>query len=69
MSTVSIAYGTLRERLVRLQVQGGGFRVNDANFPASYQALSEAAEILDVSPVPKLYLHHGTGHIASYATR
>jgi Zn-dependent protease with chaperone function len=55
------------DRLVRLQVQGGDFRVNDANFPVLHQALSEAAEILDVSPVPELYLHRGTGHIASYA--
>ncbi|NJR31997.1 MAG: M48 family metallopeptidase [Chamaesiphon sp. CSU_1_12] len=55
------------DRLVRLQVQGGDFRVNDANFPTLHQALIEAAKILDVSPVPELYLHEGTGHISSYA--
>jgi Zn-dependent protease with chaperone function len=67
MSMVSIAYGTLRERLVRLQVQGEDFRVSSANFPTLHQALIEAAAILDVSPVPELYLHRGTGHIVSYA--
>jgi Zn-dependent protease with chaperone function len=55
------------DRLVRLQVQGEDFRVTSANFPALHQALLEAVAILDVSPVPELYLHRGTGHIVSYA--
>lgn len=55
------------DRLVRLQVVGGDFRVNARNFPSLYQAMLESAEILDVMPVPELYLHRGTGHISTYA--
>jgi Peptidase family M48 len=55
------------DRLVRLQVLGGDLRVNADNFPTLDRALSEAAEILDVAPVPELYLHRGTGHISTYA--
>lgn len=55
------------DRLVRLQVQGGDFLVDSENFPSLHHALLEAAEILDVSSVPELYLHRGTGHIAAYA--
>jgi Zn-dependent protease with chaperone function len=55
------------DRLVRLQVLGGDVRVSTANFPTLDRALKAASEILDVSPIPELYLHRGTGHICTYA--
>jgi Zn-dependent protease with chaperone function len=55
------------DRLVRLQVLGEDFRVNTTNFPILARTLAEAAEILDVSPAPELYLHRGTGYISTYA--
>jgi hypothetical protein len=40
--------------------------VTERNFPELYQALLEACEILDVSPIPELYLFRGTGYIQTY---
>jgi hypothetical protein len=55
------------DRLLRLQTLGGDFQVTSRNFPKLHYALVESCEILDVSPLPDLYLYRGTGHIATYA--
>jgi Zn-dependent protease with chaperone function len=71
MPGLSLALKKLNEysidRLVRLQAVGDDFLVNVTNFPKLERALNEAAEILDLDPLPELYLHRGTGHIATYA--
>jgi Zn-dependent protease with chaperone function len=53
--------------LLHLQVIGGEFQVNQRNFPKLHHALVETCQILDVSPLPALYLYRGTGHISTYA--
>lgn len=55
------------DRLLRLQTLGNEFQVTSSNFPKLYDALVEACEILNVSPMPELYLYRGTGHISTYA--
>jgi Zn-dependent protease with chaperone function len=55
------------DRLLRLQTQGNEFRVNAANFPKLHQAFAEACQVMDIVPVPDLYLYRGTGHIMTYA--
>jgi hypothetical protein len=55
------------DRLLRLQVIGGDFEVSERNFSSLHYALVEACQILDVSPLPGLYLHRGTGHISTKA--
>jgi hypothetical protein len=54
------------DRLLRLQTLGSEIRVTNRNFPKLYQALVTACEVLDVSPLPELYLFRGTGYIQSY---
>lgn len=54
------------DRLLRLQSIGSEIRVTSRNFPKLYQALLETCEILDVSPLPELYLFRGTGYIQTY---
>lgn len=54
------------DRLLRLQSLGSEIRVTNRNFPKLYQALVETCEILDVSPLPELYLFRGTGYIQTY---
>lgn len=55
------------DRLLRLQTTGSEFRVTPSNFPKLYQAFVEASEILDIVPLPELFLYRGTGHIKTYA--
>jgi hypothetical protein len=55
------------DRLLRLQTIGSTFRVTPRNFPKVYHAFVEASEILDITPLPDLFLYRGTGHIHTYA--
>jgi Zn-dependent protease with chaperone function len=55
------------DRLLRLQTLGNEFRVHSENFPKLQAAFTEACQILDINPVPELYLYRGTGHIMTYA--
>ncbi|MBW4645132.1 MAG: M48 family metallopeptidase [Goleter apudmare HA4340-LM2] len=55
------------DRLVRMQIVGGEFRVTQRNFPQLHDAFLETCEILDCAPQPELYLFRGTGHIQTYA--
>lgn len=55
------------DRLLRLQTLGNEFLVNPVNFPKLHDAFVEACQILDISPLPDLYLYRGTGHIKTYA--
>ncbi|MDZ8184618.1 MAG: M48 family metallopeptidase [Nostoc sp. ChiSLP02] len=54
------------DRLLRLQTVGSDIRITPRNFPQLHQTLVETCEILDVTPLPELYLYRGTGHIRSY---
>ncbi|MBW4673747.1 MAG: M48 family metallopeptidase [Desmonostoc geniculatum HA4340-LM1] len=54
------------DRLLRLQSLGSSIRITPRNFPQLHQALVETCEIVDVNPLPELYLFRGTGHIQSY---
>ena len=70
MPGVSMVFKKINEngidRLLRLQSTGSDIRVNADNFPDLYQALVDACHILDVSPVPELYLFFGSGHIETF---
>lgn len=55
------------DRLLRLQTLGNEFQVTPRNFPKLHDAFIEACQVLDVSPLPELYLYRGTGHITTYA--
>ncbi len=54
------------DRLLRLQCTGSDIRVNADNFSELYQIFVETCHILDVAPLPELYLIYGTGHIETY---
>ncbi|RCJ24259.1 peptidase M48 [Nostoc sp. ATCC 43529] len=54
------------DRLLRIQSLGSSIRITPRNFPQLHQALVETCEILDVNPLPELYLFRATGHILSY---
>lgn len=54
------------DRLLRLQSLGNAIRVTQRNFPHLHQAFVETCQILDVSPLPELYLFRGTGYIQTY---
>jgi hypothetical protein len=54
------------DRLLRLQCLGSELRVTPRNFPKLYQAFIETCQILDVDPLPELYLFRGTGYIQTY---
>lgn len=55
------------DRLLRMQIMGGEFRVTPRNFPKLHDAFLETCQIIDFSPQPELYLYRGTGYISSYA--
>ncbi len=55
------------DKLLLFQVSGGDFKVTPRNFPLLYNALLETCNILDITPIPDLYLYRGTGHIETYA--
>ncbi|MGF2036523.1 MAG: M48 family metallopeptidase [Nostoc sp. CmiVER01] len=54
------------DRLLRLQSLGSEIRISSRNFPQLHEAFVETCQILDVAPLPELYLFRGTGHIQSY---
>ncbi|MBD2342925.1 M48 family metallopeptidase [Anabaena subtropica] len=54
------------DKLLRLQTLGSEFKVTQRNFPQLYEPFVEACTILDVAPLPELYLFRGTGYIQSY---
>ena len=54
------------DRLLRLQSLGSEIRISSRNFPQLHEALVETCQILDVTPLPELYLFRGTGHIETY---
>ncbi len=54
------------DRLLRLQCLGSELRVTPHNFPKLHQAFIETCQILDVDPLPELYLFRGTGYIQTY---
>ncbi|MEA5623027.1 M48 family metallopeptidase [Nostoc sp. UHCC 0251] len=54
------------DRLLRLQSLGSEIRISSRNFPQLHEAFVETCQILDVAPLPELYLFRGTGHIETY---
>ena len=54
------------DRLLRLQSLGSHIKVTPRNFPQLHEALIETCQILDVAPLPELYLFRGTGYIQTY---
>lgn len=54
------------DRLLRLQSLGSEIRISPRNFPQLHQTFVETCQILDVAPLPELYLFRGTGHIETY---
>ncbi|MDF5712092.1 MAG: M48 family metallopeptidase [Nostoc sp. S4] len=54
------------DRLLRLQCLGSEIRITPRNFPQLHQTFIETCQILDVAPLPDLYLFRGTGHINTY---
>lgn len=51
------------DRLLRFKFGAICMRVNSRNYPELYQTFLEACKTIDVSPIPELYLLHGTGYI------
>lgn len=51
------------DRLLGFKFNAICMRVNSRNFPDLYQPFVEACQIIDVDPIPELYLKHGTGYI------
>ena len=47
------------ERVMRVQYTGSNIKVYKANFPQLYQALETVCNVLDVHPVPDLYIELG----------
>ncbi|WP_375513361.1 M48 family metallopeptidase [uncultured Nostoc sp.] len=54
------------DRLLRLQSLGSEIKISSRNFPQLHEAFIETCQILDVAPLPELYLFRGTGHIQTY---
>lgn len=54
------------DKLLRLQCLGSEIRVTPRNFPKLYETFVETCQIIDVNPMPELYLFRGTGFIQSY---
>ncbi|MCC5607276.1 M48 family metallopeptidase [Nostoc sp. CHAB 5834] len=54
------------DRLLRLQSLGSEIRISSHNFPQLHEKFVETCQILDVAPLPELYLFRGTGHIQTY---
>ena len=54
------------DRLLRLQSLGSDIKVTPRNFPKLYETFVETCQIIDVNPMPELYLFRGTGFIQSY---
>ncbi len=54
------------DRLLRLQSLGNQIRVTPRNFPYLHKSFVETCQILDVDPVPELYLSRGNAYIQTY---
>lgn len=67
MPGVSLMFKKINEygidRLLGFKFNAICMRVNERNFPDLYGAFVEACQIIDVTPIPELYLIHGTGYI------
>jgi Peptidase family M48 len=55
------------DKLLQLQIIGSEFKVTSRNFPHLHEAFIETCNILDIAPIPELYLFRGTGYIKAYA--
>ncbi|KAF3886507.1 MULTISPECIES: M48 family metallopeptidase [Nostocales] len=55
------------DKLLWLQIIGNDFKVTTSNFLHLNDAFVEACKILDIAPIPELYLQRGTGYIKAYA--
>jgi len=70
MPGVSLLFRKVNEygidRLLRLQCLGNELRVTPRNFPKLHQVLEETCQILDVAPIPELYVFRGAGYIQTY---
>ncbi|GAA6620704.1 M48 family metallopeptidase [Scytonema sp. NUACC26] len=55
------------DKLLWMQIIGNDFKVTTSNFPHLNDAFVEACKILDIAPIPELYLQRGTGYIKAYA--
>ncbi|MBW4505275.1 MAG: M48 family metallopeptidase [Scytonematopsis contorta HA4267-MV1] len=55
------------DKLLQMQIIGSEFKVTPRNFPDLHDAFIETCNILDVAPIPELYLFRGTGYIKTYA--
>jgi hypothetical protein len=54
------------DRLFRFRCTANAIRITARNFPEVYGAFVEACRILDVNPIPELYLIHGEGYIRTF---
>ncbi|HBK63262.1 MAG TPA: peptidase M48 [Cyanobacteria bacterium UBA11149] len=54
------------DRLLRLQCLGSDIKVTPRNFPKLYDTFGETCQIIDVNPLPELYVFRGNGFIQSY---
>ena len=63
MPGVSLLFKKINEygidRLLGFKFNGICMKVNEGNFPDLYQGFTEASQIIDVAPLPELYLIHG----------
>ncbi|MBW4636558.1 MAG: M48 family metallopeptidase [Iphinoe sp. HA4291-MV1] len=70
MPGISLLFKKINEygvdRLLRIQCTGNDIQVTSRNFPELHSAFVETCQILDVTPLPKLYLFRGTGNIQTY---
>ncbi|MBO3457337.1 M48 family metallopeptidase [Aetokthonos hydrillicola Thurmond2011] len=55
------------DRLLRMQTMGTEFKVTPNNFPRLENAFVETCNILDIAPIPDLYLFTAMGSIKTYA--
>ncbi|MEA5563900.1 M48 family metallopeptidase [Anabaena sp. UHCC 0399] len=55
------------DKLLRMQITGCEFKVTPRNFPRLNDAFLEACNILNINPIPELFLFRGTGYIKAYA--
>ena len=67
MPGISLLFKKINEygidRLLRFKFGAIAMRVNERNFPDLHSPFVAACETLDITPIPELYLLHGTGFI------
>jgi Zn-dependent protease with chaperone function len=49
------------ERMLRIEYTGSSLRINRDTFPEIFAVAMEACTILEIAPMPDLYVRHGTG--------